>query len=125
MRHCLLFLGGETGAERALVRARAHPISLSFPSTPCHLAAAAADTIVADKCCGVFFFPQSFFFFYMLIGGEAAVSRSPWCEIIHRSMGGFHAKARLGEIEAGDRPAERPSLGWRGQCRNTSRKSLR
>lgn len=37
---------------------------------------------------GFFFSPQSFFF-YMLIGGEAAVSRSPWCEIIQRSMGGF------------------------------------
>lgn len=52
---------------------------------------------------GFFFFPSSFFFFYMLIGGEAAVSWSPWCEIIHCSMGGGVLRYGAGRRDRGGR----------------------
>lgn len=120
MRHRLLFLGGETGAERALVRARAHPISLPFPVYA--LRSRSPPQLSLTNAVG-FSFPPSTFFFYMLIGGEAAVSWSPWCEIIYRLVGGFYAKGRVAGIEAGGRPAQRPSLGWWGRCRNTRRKN--
>lgn len=107
---------GETGAERALVRARAHPISLPFPVYA--LRSRSPPQLSLTNAVG-FSFPPSTFFFYMLIGGDAAVSWSPWCEIIYRLVGGFYAKGRVAGIEAGGRPAQRPSLGWWGRCRST------